>query len=249
MSTSSDEPAMGAKKVEGAGEPIPPGKPMTMEQHIVDKGAMMLQRLKPMKQISQHGCSFAIYSHDMTRQIETHHYCTRINQDFLQCAVYDSDGSHGRLIGVEYIVSDKTFEALPPDEQKLWHSHAYEIKSGLWVNPRVPEVVVKPELENLAKSYGKFWCTWQLDRGDRLPIGAPALMVSPQGVNMGVPSPELVRTRDLKYNILTEAIRDSRVEIAEPEWLNPMADYWKQHGKGFKIDVEPVDMKLRAPFP
>lgn len=40
-----------------------------------------------------------------------------------------------------------------------------QIKSGLWVNPRVPEMVIKPELENLAKTYGKFWCTWQTDRG------------------------------------------------------------------------------------
>ncbi|CAL5345239.1 unnamed protein product [Camellia sinensis] len=38
------------------------------------------------------------------------------------------------------------------------------IKSGLWVNPEVPELVVKPELENLTKTYGKFWCTWQADR-------------------------------------------------------------------------------------
>lgn len=29
--------------------------------------------------------------------------------------------------GVEYIVSDKIFETLPPDEQKLWHSHAHEV--------------------------------------------------------------------------------------------------------------------------
>ncbi|XP_052735331.1 oil body-associated protein 2A isoform X2 [Vigna angularis] len=49
---------------------------------------------------------------------------------------------------------------MPPEEQKLWHSHAYEVKSGLWVNPRVPELIGKPELENLAKTYGKFWCTW-----------------------------------------------------------------------------------------
>ena len=40
-----------------------------------------------------------------------------------------------------------------------------QIKSGLWVNPRVPEMIGMPELENLAKSYGKFWCTWQVDRG------------------------------------------------------------------------------------
>lgn len=29
--------------------------------------------------------------------------------------------------GVEYIVSDRIFEDLPPEEQKLWHSHAYEV--------------------------------------------------------------------------------------------------------------------------
>ena len=47
-----------------------------------------------------------------------------------------------------------------------------QIKSGLWVNPRVPEMVVKPELENLAKTYGKFWCTWQTDRGKLMSLRA-----------------------------------------------------------------------------
>lgn len=106
---------------------IPPGKPMSIGTHMLDKGAKMLQSLKPIKQMSQHACTFALYSQDMSRQIETHHYITRINQDFLQCAVYDSDDSSGRLIGVEYIVSDRIFDTLPPDEQKLWHSHAYEV--------------------------------------------------------------------------------------------------------------------------
>ncbi|KAI3410578.1 uncharacterized protein J3R85_018715 [Psidium guajava] len=225
------------------------GKSMTVGQTMLDMGAAMLQSLKPVKQISQHVCTFALYAHDLGRQIETHHFVARLNQDFLQCAVYDTDSVSGRLIGVEYIVSDKIFEALPPDEQKLWHSHAYEIKSGLWVNPRVPEIVEKPELENLAKTYGKFWCTWQVDRGDKLPLGAPALMMSPQGVNLGRVRPDLVQRRDDKYNISTDALRASRLEIEEPEWINPQADYWKQHGKGFAIDVNPTEMKKIAPFP
>ncbi|KAL6544890.1 Oil body-associated protein 2A [Orobanche minor] len=234
---------------QAGGQQIPPGKPMSMEQHMLDKGAQMLQSLKPIKQMNQHMCTFALYSHDMSRQIEAHHYVTRVNQDFLQCAVYDSDDSTGRLIGVEYIVSDKIFETLSPDEQKLWHSHAYEIKSGLLVNPRVPEMVIRPELENLAKTYGKFWCTWQTDRGDRLPVGPPSLMMSPQAVNMGMVRPDLVKKRDDKYNMSSEAMRASRIEIPEPEWINPQADYWKQHGKGFAVDVETTDMKKCAPFP
>jgi hypothetical protein len=105
-----------------------PGEPMTMEQHFVDKSAMMVQSFKPINQMSQHVCTFAMYSHDMSRQIETHHYCSRLSDQFLQCAVYDSDDPNkGRLIGVEYIISDDVFETLPLEEQKLWHSHAYEV--------------------------------------------------------------------------------------------------------------------------
>lgn len=232
-----------------AGNVETPGKPMSLEQQLLDQGAAMMQSLKPVKQIHQHVCTFAMYSHDMSRQIETHHYVTRLNQDFLQCAVYDSDDSSGRLIGVEYIVSDRIFEALPPEEQKLWHSHAYEIKAGLWVNPRVPELVQSSELQNLAKTYGKFWCTWQVDRGDRLPLGAPALMMSPQAVNLGMVKPELLQRRDDKYNISSDALKKSRLEIPEPEWLNPNADYWKNSGKGFAIDIEQTEMKTRASFP
>lgn len=87
----------------GTGEQIPPGKSMSVEQQVLDKGAQMLQSLTPIKQISQHVCTFAIYSHEMNRQIETHHFVTRLNQDFLQCAVYDSDQPHARLIGILYV--------------------------------------------------------------------------------------------------------------------------------------------------
>lgn len=85
--------------------------------------------------------------------------------------------------------------------------------------------------------------------GDKLPLGPPALMVSPQAVNLGMIRPDLIQKRDDKYNISTDTMKSTRVEIAEPEWLNPQADYWKQHGKGFAIDVEQVQMKTRAPFP
>lgn len=78
---------------------IPPGKPISFGARILDKGAQLMQSLKPMKQMSQHVCTFALYSHDMSRQIETHHYVTRLNQDFLQCAVFDSDLPTARLIG------------------------------------------------------------------------------------------------------------------------------------------------------
>ena len=41
------------------------------------QGCIHVQSLTPVKQMSQHVCTFALYSHDMSRQIETHHYITR----------------------------------------------------------------------------------------------------------------------------------------------------------------------------
>ncbi|KAI3680852.1 hypothetical protein L6452_35629 [Arctium lappa] len=223
---------------------VPPGKPMTVGQQVIDKSAQMIQTLKPIKNMSMHVCTFALYGHDMSRQIETHHYVTRINQDFLQCAVYDSDDPSARLIGVEYIVSDRIFDTLAADEQKLWHSHDHEVTSGLWIHPGVPEMIQKTELENIAHTYGKFWCTWQVDRGDPLPLGAPALMMSPQLVNMGVIKPELVKLRDNKYKISTDELRASRANIPVSKPGNARAsDYWMQTGKGFAVDIEPAEMK------
>jgi hypothetical protein len=46
-----------------------------------------------------------------------------------------------------------------------------------------------------------------------------------------------------KYGVTFGDAKESRVEMAEPEWINPNADYWKQHGKGFAIDVVQVEMK------
>ncbi|KAL9662213.1 hypothetical protein QQ045_027045 [Rhodiola kirilowii] len=244
MSSSEEHPG-----VMPASEGLTPGKPMSVGELMLDKGAQIMQSLNPIKQMKQHACTFALYSHDMSRKIEVHHYVTRLNQDFCQCAVYDSDEAHARLLGIEYIVSDRIFESLEAEEQKLWHSHAYEIKSALWVSPSIPEVIARPELANFAKTYGKFWCTWQIDRGDRLPLGAPSLMMSPQAVDISQVERAMIERRDDKYNISTDALKQGRVEMAEPEWINPNADYWKQAGKGFAIHVEQAQMKTLAQFP
>ncbi|KAK9055938.1 hypothetical protein SSX86_027025 [Deinandra increscens subsp. villosa] len=249
MMASSDQAPDSMPVGDGA---VPPGKPMTVGHQVIDKSAQMLQTLKPIKQMSQHICTFAVYSHDMSRQIEIHHSITRLNQDFLQCAVYDSDDPSAHLIGVEYIVSDRIFDTLPNEEQKLWHSHDHEVTSGLWVAPGVSERIQMTELELITHTYGKFWCTWQVDRGelnlpyyrDKLPLGAPALMMSPQMVNMGVINPDLVHERNKKYDISTDDLRKSRFNIPVSNPGNArVADYWMHTGKGFAVDIEQEEMK------
>ncbi|CAD6236774.1 unnamed protein product [Miscanthus lutarioriparius] len=250
MASSDGKPLPTPASAGAAGGTAPPGQPTTVASKVLDMGAAAMQSLRPVKQVKQHVCTLALYAHDPKRQVETHHYVSRLNQDFLQCAVYDSDRADARLIGVEYIVSRKIFESLPAEEQRLWHSHAHEIKSGLWTSPHVPTPLEKAELDHLATTFGKFWCTWQVDRGDRLPLGAPALMVSPQADPAATVRPDLVRKRDDRYGFSTEELRAARFDVEAPAEEHPgKADYWLRHRKGFAVDVVPHEMKRHAPFP
>eukprot|EP00897_Mesotaenium_endlicherianum_P004813 jgi/Mesen1/435/ME001000S10636 len=238
MATSSKDDFRAA----GPGPLSVPGESTKTTTSLLETGAKALQSLKPINNFSQHVCTWAIYSQDMKRKIETHHHASRLNEDVLQCAVFDSDQSDARLIGVEYIVSDRLFATLPEDEKKLWHSHFYETNTGLWVTPGVPETVQQQELDKTAKTYGKFWLTWQADRGDKLPMGPPALMMSPQEPPEGQIPAGMIHERDLKYGISTSDKKNERASaITGPQGgLDPLADHWVKTGKGWATELKEV---------
>lgn len=91
--------------------------------------ATVLQSKRPISHIHRYLNGVHMYSGEVDRQIEAHHFCTHINEDFQQCLIYDSNetGHHftdnvilvltnpedAKLIGIEYIVSDKLFSRLP----------------------------------------------------------------------------------------------------------------------------------------
>lgn len=114
----------------------------------------------------------------MTRQVEAHHLCGHQNEEFRQCLIYDRPDADGRLIGLEYIVSEELFLTLPDDEKKFWHSHEFEVKSGVLFMPGVPGPIQRQDLEKVAKTYGKVIHFWQVDRGDTLPLGIPQVMMA-----------------------------------------------------------------------
>lgn len=92
---------------------------------------------------------FHFYAYDMNRQVEAHHYCTHYNQDVRQCLIYDSPEANARLIGIEYIISEKLFGTLPAEEKKLWHTHEYEVKGGILFIPGIPKVAEHAELSDV----------------------------------------------------------------------------------------------------
>lgn len=114
----------------------------------------------------------------MTRQVEAHHFCGHQNEEFRQCLIYDSPGADARLIGLEYIITEALFLTLPDEEKKLWHSHEYEVKSGLLFMPGVPGPIQRKDMELVCKTYGKVIHFWQVDRGDNLPLGIPQIMMA-----------------------------------------------------------------------
>ena len=107
--------------------------------------------------------------------------------DLRQCLIYDSCKPNARLIGVEYMIPREKYETLDRDEQKLWHSHNFEVQSGMLVLPYPAshqrskdewdalETEAMGEVVNL---YGKLFHFWQVDKGHDLPLGMPKLMGS-----------------------------------------------------------------------
>jgi len=182
----------------------------------------MVQSFKPLHNIGVHLSGMHGYADEPRRQVIADHYCSHLTEDFRQCLIYDrNDTTHARLIGVEYVISRPMFEQLPNDEKRYWHSHAYEVESGLLTMPRAPSAVEKREMQSLADTYGKTWHFWQVDRGDPLPYGEPKLMCSLLHDNMV--DKRVLAERDRRDGIDTNKNRQYRVDLVVPP-PHPLAD-------------------------
>ena len=61
-----------------------------------------------------------------------HHYCKAINDDIIQCILFDSTEPNARMTEVEYMVSKKLARKVIPEwsHKQNWHDHAEEIATG-----------------------------------------------------------------------------------------------------------------------
>ena len=221
-----------------------PGGAKTAKSRALEAGADAAQAMPPVSHMNMYLDGFHFYADDLGRQVEAHHYCTHVNEDFHQCVIYDGNAAGAKLIGVEYIISERLFNQLPEDEKRFWHSHHYEVKSGSLVMPGIPGPVEKEAMEKLVSTYGKTWHTWQVDRGDTLPLGVPQLMMGM--TRDGQLNAELLRERDRRMNVSSDRKRQERAEIPTPQ-VQPGANSW-EGGEVPQLRAETVPVKnLDAP--
>ncbi|TCD68892.1 hypothetical protein EIP91_009442 [Steccherinum ochraceum] len=203
----------------------------------------------PIGSIHQHLCAFHVYSNDRSRHVRAHHFCVCRSKDFHQCIIYDSDKADARLIGIEYIVSEKIFVGLPEDEKKYWHSHKYEVESGLLqlrVKDLVPNAAVdvaeQPAMLELQQTYGKTIHTWASDIHPDLPLGPPNLMMAYTQDGQG-PPPDVLKERDEHCGMDTPRKKSLRAEYLPTYETVKGSDEWEHTGKA--VSFEPVEREIQ----
>ncbi|KAM5352781.1 hypothetical protein ACJ41O_005503 [Fusarium nematophilum] len=218
------------------------GEPLSATNQVLTAGAAVTQS------ICAHLNAFHAYADDPKRCVETNHYCahlstplidsslsalTQLDDDVRQCLLYDSDEPHARLIGIEYMITPKLYDTLDPEERRLWHSHVYEVKSGMLIMPNraVPETAWKVaenwEMDQVVHLYGKAYHLWQTDRGDTLPLGPPRLMTS-YTADGQFDFEKRVGDRDMRFGTDYKQKREARRDIPVPVIHDDADQAWKK---------------------
>jgi hypothetical protein len=220
-----------------------PGEETSTSTKALEAGTAMLQGKQPLEALNIYMNGFHFYNGDMSAQMEAHHYCSVINEDMNQCVIFDGNGRDAKIMGVEYIISAKLFETLPAEERKLWHSHAYEVKSGQLIAPGIPEKAEHEFMEKIIGTYGKTWHTWHTDQKLTLPAGHPLLMMG--FTSDGQANPTMVDARDKRFKITSADKVKDRANIPAPP-IAPGADAWQQ-GDVMQLSLQPL--AKGAPLP
>jgi hypothetical protein len=127
------------------------------------------------------------------------------------------------------MITPQLYATLDPAERRLWHSHIYEVKSGVLIMPSpagTPDTVWQAaetsEMRDIIGLYGKTYHLWQPDRGDAVPLGEPQLMASFTSDGdvarvQGNGVKEFLQDRDARFGVSSEKKAKARADIEAPE--------------------------------
>jgi hypothetical protein len=199
-----------------------------------DKGDGVL--MAPVQSLHAHFCGIHIAKNNPKFQLVAQHYCMSRSEEMHQCLLYDSCEKNAKLLGVEYIISDRMFRELPDAEQKYWHPHTYEVLAGGLIAPSM-----KPEdeltfMKALLTTWGKTWHTWP-DPKTPVPMGEPLLMWAVTGD--GQIDDTVVAARDKQFQVDSSRIREHRCQaiglevpkVSLPRSIDQVGRQWTDEGE------------------
>jgi hypothetical protein len=181
--------------------------PLIADVHEADSA-----RQSPVAGPFAHLCGIHVAKCNPRFQIVAQHYCADHrnhgkDEGLFQCLLFDSPRHGAKLLGVEYIISDKQYRGLRDEEKKYWHPHTYEVLAGGLILPGMSPEDEMPHLRDILHTWGKSWHTWP-DPATDIPLGEPLLMWSLTGD--GQVDERVVAERDREFNVSIKALRAVR---------------------------------------
>ena len=192
--------------------------------------------LAPARGLHHHFCGIHIAKSDPKFQLIVQHYCAPLGAQMHQCILFDSTEKSAKLLGVEYIIDDKLYRALPAKEKKFWHPHTYEVLAGGLIAPGLSEADEMKFMKGLLTTWGKTWHTWP-DPTAAVPLGEPLLMWAVTGD--GQVDKDVVARRDKQFKVSITTLRKKRIaaigfevpKVPLPESIDTVGRQWTASGK------------------
>jgi hypothetical protein len=116
--------------------------------------------MAPVGALHAHFCGIHIAKSNPKFQLIAQHYCMSRSEEMHQCLLYDSYETNAKLLGVEYIISDRLYRELPDGEKKYWHPHTYEVLAGGLIAPSMKPDDELAFMKGLLTTWRKTWQTW-----------------------------------------------------------------------------------------
>jgi Protein of unknown function (DUF1264) len=190
----------------------------------------------PVHELHAHFCGIHIAKNNPRFQLVAQHYCMSRSEEMHQCLLYDSTEKNAKLLGVEYIISDRLYRELPDEEKKYWHPHTYEVLAAGLIAPSMKPQDELAFMKALLTTWGKTWHTWP-DPRTPIPMGSPLLMWS-TGCDE-VADKDVVAARDKQFQVSSEEIsklrcREFKLEVprvSHPKSMDHPGRQWTDEGE------------------
>lgn len=167
----------------------------------------------PLSKGHAHFCGIHVAKNDPKFQLVVQHYCAAHSGEseedqLFQCILFETAKTNAKLIGIEYIISDKKYRTLPEAEKMFWHPHTYEVLAGGLIAPGMSSAEEKKFMKGILTTWGKTWHTWPDPKSD-VPLGEPLLVWSLTGD--GQADEAVIAARDKEFGVSTAKIREERI--------------------------------------